>query len=40
MYNLGYLAEEVGDLESAKSWYQKCADLGDSYAIEALERLQ
>jgi hypothetical protein len=40
MSNLGVLAEEAGVLESARSWWEKAAELGDAKAIEALKRLE
>ena len=39
MWALGVLAKEAGDLVSAKSWYQKAADLGNQHAIDALAGL-
>ncbi len=38
MYNLGYGVKK--DYKEAVRWYQKAAAQGDTYAIEALERLQ
>jgi len=39
MFNIGRLAEDAGDVASAKSWYQKSADLVNQYAIDALVKL-
>jgi TPR repeat protein len=40
MYQLGVLAQNAGDLELAKSWYTKAADLGDPDAMDVLKTLQ
>ena len=39
MMDLGWLAEEAGDLVLAESWYQKAADLGNSDAMWSLGSL-
>ena len=40
MYMLGSLYGREDDLEKAKEWYQKAADLGNTDAQSYLERLQ
>ena len=39
MSGLGRLAHDAGDLELAESWWQKSADLGNSYGMAALGAL-
>ncbi len=33
MYNLGGMASEAGDLKSAKSWFERAVELGNSDAM-------
>lgn len=40
MYQLGTLAKQSGDLNSAREWYAKSAAMGNEYAAAALYRLE
>ncbi len=40
MYQLGTLAKQSGDINSAREWYAKSAAMGNEYAAAALYRLE